>query len=84
VLFEQGGEPVQAGRVGKLATGDEAGVRRRVIAGAQRGQPEQGGSVTVAAVRVGDQFRIRGEVEWGDQWKLLGGAMVEAESPGTS
>jgi hypothetical protein len=67
VLFEQGGEPVQAGRVGKLAAGDEAGVRRRVIAGAQRGQPEQGGGVAVAAVRVGEQFGIRGEFEWGDQ-----------------
>ena len=70
--------------MGKLATGDEAGVRRRVIAGAQRGQSEQGDCVAVAAVRVGEQFRIRGEFEWGDQWKLLGGVMVETESPGAS
>jgi hypothetical protein len=84
VLLEQGGEPVQAGRVGKFAAGEKTGLGPCAIAGAQHGQSEQGGGIAVTAVRVGDQFRIRGEFEWGDQLGLLGGAMVETESPGTS
>ena len=84
MLFKQGGEPVQAGRVGKLAAGEKTGLGPCPISAVQRSQSDQGGGIAVTAVRVSEQFGIRGEFEWGDQLGLLGGAMVKAESPGTS